>query len=167
MKKNGFVTSALLYGVLSLFLVLILGTVAVIGNRKITNDKIKQSALDDVQNLSTDEECFNVQLNSRDNYTIIGYNSNNNNCYNTVYIPEKISGLKVDEIGGEAFKNSNIINITIKSNISYINDNSFDGVSNVLFIIKGTMPKTINNGSYQQEDNTRIWGATESSIRQD
>ena len=43
--NKGFITSALLYGILSLFLVLVLSTVATIGNRKIAIDKIKQSAI--------------------------------------------------------------------------------------------------------------------------
>ena len=74
MNKKGFVTSALLYGILSLFLILILGTVAIIGNRKITNDKVKQSALDDVQSLTTDESCFTTMPNDGDNLTITDYN---------------------------------------------------------------------------------------------
>jgi len=48
MKKNGFISSALLYGILSLFIVLMLSSLAILGNRKITIDKIKTSAIDDV-----------------------------------------------------------------------------------------------------------------------
>ena len=48
MKKNGFISSALLYGILSLFIVLMLSSLAILGNRKIAIDKIKTSAIDDV-----------------------------------------------------------------------------------------------------------------------
>lgn len=165
MDEKGFVTSALLYGVLSLFLVLLLGTVAVIGNRKITNDKIKQSALDDVQNLTTPDNCFTFVLNDRDNYTIINYN--NNNCPKTVYIPEKTGGYIVDEIGENAFSNKSIENVTIKSNITRISSTSFTGngsVKPLLFIIKGSLPSEVG------EDGTTSfsgWGASNYTVRYD
>ena len=41
MNQKGFITSALLYGILSLFLVLVLGTISILGNRKLANDKIE------------------------------------------------------------------------------------------------------------------------------
>ena len=45
MNNKGFITSALLYGILSLFLILVLETVSILGNRKLANDKIKESVL--------------------------------------------------------------------------------------------------------------------------
>lgn len=159
MNKKGFVTSALLYGVLSLFLVLILGTVAIVGNRKITSDKIKQSALDDVQVLTTDESCFTTIPNEGDKLTIIDYDIN---CSKTVYIPTTISNSIVDQIGSKAFQNKGIINVTIKSNIITIYADAFAGNDNVLFILKGNEIAT--SGTSQSGT---IWGATNSSFRQD
>lgn len=167
MNKKGFVTSALLYGVLSLFLVLILGTVAAIGNRKITNDKIKQSALDDVQNLTTNETCFTKILNERDNYTITEYNPS---CPKTVYIPERIGGYLVDEIGADAFAHKNLINVTIKSNITRISMTSFQGNGTsskpLLYIIKGTIPLEVDE-SGTSSSTFNGWGAVNYTIRQD
>lgn len=45
MKQNGFISSALLYSILALFLVVMLSTVAVLGNRKLSLDKLKDNAL--------------------------------------------------------------------------------------------------------------------------
>lgn len=162
MNKNGFVTSALLYGILSLFLVLILGTVAIIGNRKITNDKIKQSALDDVQKIETPDECFVTNTNENGNLTIIGYNpeANADICTKTVFIPEYIDSVVVDSIGENAFLNAGLINVTIKENIKTIEENAFSGNPGILFIIKGS---AIN---YTNENGT-IWGATGALLRKD
>ena len=167
MNNKGFVTSALIYGILSLFLVLILGIVAVIGNRKVTNDKIKQSALDDVQNLTTRESCFSYVINERDKYKITGYDSN---CTKTVYIPEKIGGYPVDEIGSNAFANKGLINVTIKSNITRISLSAFTGngssSSPLLYIIKGNLPLEVyDNGNSTSSFNG--WGASNYTIRQD
>ena len=85
MKKIGFVTSALLYGILSLFLILVLETVSILGNRKLANDKIKESVLNDVQTLTTNPTCFTVETNSRNNLTITNYSDT---CDKTVFIPE-------------------------------------------------------------------------------
>lgn len=170
MDEKGFVTSALLYGVLSLFLVLLLGTVAVIGNRKITNDKIKQSALDDVQNLTTPDNCFTFVLNDRDNYTIIGYDNKigyDNNCPKTVYIPEKTGGYIVDEIGENAFSNKNLENVTIKSNITRISSNAFIGNGSakpLLFIIKGSLPSEVVG---ERTTSFSGWGASNYTVRYD
>ena len=70
MNKKGFITSALLYGILSLFLILILGTVSILGNRKLSNDKIKESALDDVQTLTTNPDCFTTTSSTKHYYKI-------------------------------------------------------------------------------------------------
>ncbi len=45
MKKNGFLSSALLYGMLALFLIVITSTLAVLGTRKLAMDKLKEKAL--------------------------------------------------------------------------------------------------------------------------
>ena len=49
MKQNGFIASALLYGILALFLVLILNTLFVLANNKMTMDKLKEKALQTVE----------------------------------------------------------------------------------------------------------------------
>lgn len=49
MKKNGFIASALLYSILALFLVLIISTLAILGNRKLGMDKIKSDASNTVR----------------------------------------------------------------------------------------------------------------------
>ncbi len=157
MKKNGFVTSALLYGILSLFLVLILGTVAIVGNRKIANDKIKQSALDDVQNLTTDDSCFEFDSSTN---TITKYHIEKEECPKTVFIPEKIDGITVENIGSKAFENNSLINVTIKSNIKSVSSDSFNGNDKVLFIIK-------DSSILEEESSSNLWGATHVAVRID
>lgn len=157
MKKNGFVTSALLYGILSLFLLLILGSLTIMTNRKLTDDQIRRSALDDVQNITTDLTCFTVVGN-----TITGYSSS---CEKTVFIPESVYGVNITAIGPNAFQNQNLRNVTIKSNITSIDATSFSGNSEMLFIMKmenGTIP-------YDNVEVSagRIWGSTNSTIRWD
>ena len=49
MKRNGFIASALLYGMLALFLTLMLTTLAFFANRKLTVDRLKESALTAIQ----------------------------------------------------------------------------------------------------------------------
>lgn len=49
MKKNGFITSALLYGMLALFLVLMLGSLAILSNRKLSMDKLKEASIADTK----------------------------------------------------------------------------------------------------------------------
>lgn len=162
MNNKGFVTSALLYGILSLFIVLVLGTVSILANRKLANDKIKESALDDVQQLTTDESCFTTISKSvedpytsgrRNTLTITGYSDS---CDKTVFIPETINGLEVDEIGSDAFKGKSLINITIKENITSIGTNAFSGNDGIVFYIKSD---SAISGS--------PWGATNSTIHLD
>lgn len=50
MNQKGFIASALLYGMLALFLVIMLSTLYVMANNKITMDKLKEKALDVVEN---------------------------------------------------------------------------------------------------------------------
>lgn len=49
MKENGFIASSLLYGMLALFLVIIVGTLSILGNRKLGMDKIKSDALNTIR----------------------------------------------------------------------------------------------------------------------
>lgn len=166
MNNKGFITSALLYGILSLFLVLILGTVSILGNRKIANDKIKESALDDVQTLTTDPACFTTTTNARGNLTITGYSDT---CDKTVFIPETLNGQIVDEIGAYAFNNKHLINITIKSNIKEIYSNAFTGNTEMVFYIKTTSNEIRGTGT-QEEINDAVgtaWGAEDATVRWD
>lgn len=154
MNKKGFITSALLYGILSLFLILILGTVSILGNRKLANDKIKESALDDVQHLTTNETCFVTTTNSRNHLTITDYD---NSCDKTVFIPENLNGKTVDEIGDAAFSNKNLINVTIKSNITEIAENAFSSNDNIVFYIKAPSDHIVGSP----------WGATNATVHWD
>lgn len=154
MHKNGFVTSALLYGILSLFLVLILGTVSVLGNRKLATDKIKSSALDDVQDLTTPSSCFEfkdvtVQVwktesdDENAGETVLQQvkiiTDYHDDCDKTVFIPEYREGLSVYGIGSGAFKNKNLKNVTIKDNIKIIcddGDNTSSQDANIINNVK-------------------------------
>ena len=49
MKKNGFIASSRLYGMLALFLVIMISTLAVFANNKINMDKLKQKAFNDIE----------------------------------------------------------------------------------------------------------------------
>lgn len=49
MKQNGFISSALLYGMLALFLVIMTSTLAILGNQKLGMDKLKENALNGIQ----------------------------------------------------------------------------------------------------------------------
>ena len=166
MNKKGFITSALLYGILSLFLVLVLGTVSILGNRKLANDKIKESALDDVQRLTTNPTCFTTTTNSRGNLTITAYN---NSCDKTVFIPETINGQTVDAIDAYAFQNQKLINVTIKPNIKEIYVNAFTGNDEIIFYIKTTSNEIIGTGT-QEEVNAAVgtaWGAKDATVHWD
>ena len=48
MEKNGFIASSLLYGMLALFLTLMISTLAIFANNKLSIDKLKEKALNDV-----------------------------------------------------------------------------------------------------------------------
>lgn len=155
MNKKGFVTSALLYGILALFLVLILGTLAILGNRKLTSDSLKESALDDVQNLTTNESCFQT---TEENGTLI-ITDYSDTCGKTVYVPETINGRLVTKIGANAFENQGLKNITIEDNIEQIDGNAFGGNDKILFIIKKESTDSIDPISGYP------WGATNASVR--
>lgn len=49
MKQDGFISSALLYGMLALFLVIVTSTLALLGNQKLGMDKLKEHALNSIQ----------------------------------------------------------------------------------------------------------------------
>ena len=140
--NKGFITSALLYGILSLFLVLVLNTVAVVGNRKIAIDKLKQSALEDVQDISSPDSCFEVTIDeSTKDCTIEKYIYNESDrCSADVYIPRTIGrGTKkctVTEISDNAFKNLTAINTVTISHYIEIGNTAFSGCSNITFILK-------------------------------
>ena len=163
MNKKGFVTSALLYGTLSLFLVLVVGTITIIAGRKAAIDKIKQSALDDVQELNTDESCFERTIINNNECEITKYKSSAS-CPNTVFIPERFDtdNCIVTSIGSKAFANGVVSNgtVVINQNIENIAEDAFDGNTNVAFINKGT--KLIIEAA-----NDKLWSATSSYYRQD
>ena len=50
MNQKGFIASALLYGMLALFLVIMLSTLYVMANNKVGMDKLKEEALQKVEN---------------------------------------------------------------------------------------------------------------------
>ena len=166
MNKKAFITSALLYGILSLFLLLILGTVTVLSNRKLANDKIKESALDDAQNLTTDPSCFTFTTNDRGNLTITAYDSS---CDKTVFIPETYNGVVVDAIGAYAFSNMDLINVTIKSNIVEIYTNAFNGNDEMIFYIKTTSDQIAEAGTVDEITNNinTGWGAKDATVHWD
>ena len=154
MNNKGFVTSALLYGILSLFLVLILGTLSVISSRKLASDRLKESALNDVQNLKTKESCFTI-----DN-TVCSITSYDESCGNVIFIDKKnIKQCDLKKIGPAAFTNISNGYVYIKSNIE-IDENAFEGNTNVTFI-------TVNIGTENDgktEDGV-VWGAVKSYLK--
>lgn len=166
MNKKGFITSALLYGILALFLVLVLGTVSILANRKLANDKIKESALNDVQNLSNDPACFQTQTNSRGNITITGYDST---CDKTVFIPENLNGRMVDAIGPGAFNNQKLVNITMKSNVKEVHVTAFTGNDGMVFYVKAKNEEVVGTGTQEEVNNSvgTIWGAKDATIHWD
>ena len=165
MKKNGFITSALLYGILSLFLILILGTVSILANRKLANDKIKESVLNDVQKIKTSPSCFETETSNLDNNNlqITGYDST---CEKTVYIPEEIYGQTVDSIGPNAFANKEIINITMQNNIKQIYVNAFTNNDNIIFYIRNTSDQIKGVGTDEDIENAAgtTWGAKDATV---
>lgn len=53
MKQNGFIASSLLYGMLALFLVIMLNTLAIFTNNKLAMDRLKEKALNETENDKT------------------------------------------------------------------------------------------------------------------
>lgn len=153
MNQKGFVTSALLYGILSLFLVLILGTLSVISNRKLATDRLKESALNDVEDLKTLESCFTIDSST---CTITGYDADV--CGKVVFIDKK--NIKQCSLSGI----SSITGVSngyvyIRSNIN-VDQNAFYGNNNVTFI-------TVNRGTSDDGRTSGgvVWGATNSYLK--
>lgn len=151
MNQKGFVTSALLYGILSLFLVLILGTLSVISNRKLANDRLKESALNDVEDLKTLESCFTIDGST---CTITGYDVDA--CGKVVFIDKK--DIKQCSLSGI----SSITGVSngyvyIRSDID-VDQDAFYGNNNVTFI-------TVNIGTSDDGSDGVVWGATNSYLK--
>ncbi len=168
MRKNGFVTSALLYGILSLFLILILGTVSILANRKLANDKIKESVLNDVQKIETSPKCFETATSSLDsnNLQITGYDST---CEKTVYIPTTIYGQIVDSIGSNAFAGQNLVNVTIENTIKQINVTAFKNNDGIVFYVRNTSDQIKGTGTDSEIESASgtTWGAKNATIHWD
>lgn len=168
MKQNGFITSALLYGILSLFLILILGTVSILANRKLANDKIKESVLNDVQKIETSPRCFETETSDLDsnNLQITGYDST---CEKTVYIPKTIYGQTVDSIGPNAFANKNLINVTIEDTVKQIHVTAFSNNNDMEFYIRNTSDNIKGTGTDEEIENASgtTWGATNATVHWD
>ncbi len=56
MKKNGFITSAFLYGMLALFIALMLSTLAIMANRKISMDNLRDDAITNMKKESVSDD---------------------------------------------------------------------------------------------------------------
>ena len=168
MKQNGFITSALLYGILSLFLILILGTVSILASRKLANDKIKESVLNDVQKIETSPSCFETETSSLDsnNLQITGYDST---CEKTVYIPDEIYGRTVDSVGPNAFENKRLINVTIPNTIKQIHVTAFNNNDDMEFYIRNTSDQIKGVGTDEEIENAEgtTWGAKDATVHWD
>lgn len=155
MNNKGFVTSALLYGILSLFLVLILGTLSIITNRKFASDRLKESALNDVQDLRTSESCFTIDSST---CTITEYDEAK--CGNTIFIDKKdIRQCDLKKIGPTSFTNISNGYVYIKSDIE-IDEKAFEGNTNITFI-------TVNIGTANdgKTNGGIVWGASKSYLK--
>ena len=146
MQKNGFITSALLYGMLSLFLVLMLGSLAILSNRKFSMDKLKEASINDtnkneeVEEVTTDI-AYNYIANGKDfdedgRYVYEGKRPNNYITFNTetwriisLEPDHTIKIMRNDNIGGKAYNepkagedNSNILNWDASNSLhNYLN----------------------------------------------
>ncbi len=83
MKRNGFISSALLYSLLALFLVIMLSTIAILGNRKLSLDKLKENAINNVSSgYSSSESIYAIydgyQMPTSSNSKIIWKDVSNN-----------------------------------------------------------------------------------------
>ena len=73
MNEKGFIASSLLYGLLVIFLVVMLSTIAVLANKKLSSDKLKETAIDDV---SADYSSANLIHVWYDSYYVPYLNNN-------------------------------------------------------------------------------------------
>ena len=148
MNEKGFVTSALLYGILILFFVLVLGTLSVISNRKLATDRLKESALIEVENLKTNESCFSIDQNT---CRITGYDASS--CGTVVFI-DKNNIRQCDLSGIDRIQGVSNGYVYIRSNVD-ISSGAFSENSNVTFI-------TVNLGTSEDGKSGTFWGATNS-----
>ena len=70
MNQKGFIASALLYGMLALFLVIMISTLLVMANNKMSMDRLKQEALSKVgtpmEETSSNSDDENVSVEGND-----------------------------------------------------------------------------------------------------
>jgi len=166
MNRKGFATSALLYGLLTTFIVLIISIISVIINNELINKKIKKSALDDVEELKTEISCFEVDFNEDNTLNIKSYDSS---CPKTVFIPKKIYGKKVTTIGDKAFESCGITNVNIDNNITGIWATAFLNNNDVRFTIKGKIPAGLYDEAKESVQQQYLvgeykWGAKNSIV---
>ena len=154
MQKNGFITSALLYGMLSLFLVLMLGSLAILSNRKFSMDKLKEASINDtnkneeVEEVTTDI-AYNYIANGKDfdedgRYVYEGKNPSNyvrfnNETWRIISLEpdHTIKIMRNDSIGGKAYNepkagedNSNILNWDASNSLhNYLNGEYLNDLS--------------------------------------
>ena len=154
MQKNGFITSALLYGMLSLFLVLMLGSLAILSNRKFSMDKLKEASINDtnkneeVEEVTTDI-AYNYIANGKDfdedgRYVYEGKSPNNYITFNnetwriiSLEPDHTIKIMRNDNIGGKAYNepkagedNSNILNWDASNSLhNYLNGEYLNDLS--------------------------------------
>ena len=100
MNKKGFISSALLYGILALFLIIMLSTIAVLGNRKLNIDKLKENAA------ITSEKGYQSPE------TIYA-------LYDAYQEPQRLSGSGMDEVNIWRDMSGNGHNITMGGYIYY------------------------------------------------
>ena len=154
MQKNGFITSALLYGMLSLFLVLMLGSLAILSNRKFSMDKLKEASINDtnkneeVEEVTTDI-AYNYIANGKDfdedgRYVYEGKSPNNYITFNnetwriiSLEPDHTIKIMRNKSIGGKAYNepkegedNSNILNWDASNSLhNYLNGEYLNDLS--------------------------------------
>ena len=99
MKKNGFITSALLYGMLALFLVLMLGSLAILSSRKLSMDKLKQASIADTkagdEEVETESALAYDYINQYVNYNNGGYIYRGNNPNNYITFNGEEAGWRI------------------------------------------------------------------------
>lgn len=169
MKKNGFITSALLYGMLALFLVLMLGSLAILSNRKLSMDKLKQASIADTKVKEAEIEEPKLAYDYINQYVSYNnggyiYRGNNPNNYITfngeeagwriisVEPDHSIKIMKNDSIVSSAYNGmANEISWTDENNISnYLNTTYYDSLTGKTFMT----PHNFNVGSVKGDENS-------------
>ena len=157
MQKNGFITSALLYGMLSLFLVLMLGSLAILSNRKFSMDKLKEASINDtnkneeVEEVTTDI-AYNYIANGKNfdedgRYVYEGKSPNNYITFNdetwriiSLEPDHTIKIMRNESIGDKAYNeakegedNSNILNWDASNSLhNYLNSDYLNSLNSLL-----------------------------------